>query len=254
MTVSAKLGTCDLVVPFPGRREPGRNTQSRDGILAHAHRADGEAVNHVQPGDMGQHRFVHGHNDIPLHHHVIFCVGVVFPINPEGVNGCAQGRILLAHDPVNARVVGIPVELLCQNMNDGRFLFRRRPGDHFGPEWNREADQQNALHQRDETFEVIRDVTLDANVIGFRVLRLAEPENGVKEIRQPAHKKRAHQGMDVNNQVVHVLAMLGRKERQVQELFFNQVIKSVCHRSNLAGWFQRHYRVRPSTRPFSPDK
>src|SRR5207249_11733565 len=44
-------------------------------------------------------------------------------------------------------------------------------------------------------------------------------------------------GMYVHNQVVNVLAMLGRKERQVQELFFTQVIKSVCHRSNLAGWF-----------------
>jgi hypothetical protein len=46
-----------------------------------------------------------------------------------------------------------------------------------------------------------------ADIIGLRVARAAETEEGIDKIGQPTHEERDHQPVDVADEVVNVLAL-----------------------------------------------
>src|SRR6185312_13310334 len=71
----------------------------------------------------------------------------------------------------------------------------------------------------------------DADVIGPGMVRLPEAKQRVQKIPEPADKQHAHQGMNINNQVVHVLAVFGGQDGQGENAVLKPVSECVCHRS-----------------------
>src|SRR5262249_19611800 len=108
---------------------------------------------------------------------------------------------------------------LRDDLNDGRILVLGEFVDRPAPERDRDEQQQDGFHAGDREFDVARGVAFDAGVIGFGIARAVEAEEDEREVRDPADEQRDHQPVNVNDQVVHALAVFRRERWQLQQFF-----------------------------------
>jgi hypothetical protein len=62
-------------------------------------------------------------------------------------------------------------------------------------------------------------MALHANVIGLGIARAVEAEKCVNEIGEPAYEQNYHEQVNVDNQIINVLAMFGGENRQSYKFF-----------------------------------
>ena len=72
---------------------------------------------------------------------------------------------------------------------------------------HREGEVQRANRSAElmSAEEIIRIAKI---AVGLGISRLAEPEEGIDKVSQPADEQRDHQPVNVNHQIIHILAML----------------------------------------------
>ena len=112
----------------------------------------------------------------------------------------------------------IPVKLLADRVDENRVLGLGKLIHPLGPKRNRKPDEQHGLDEDDGKFQVRRDATLDAFVVGDRMFAFAETQQDINEKDRPAEKERAHEPVAELDDVIDLVAVLGSIRRHADEL------------------------------------
>ena len=214
----AKLRAINLVTASVRRHKPAGNPQAGNRVLTHAHGDDFQRVDHVLGADIHDDRLADGDVDLIEQLHVVLAVRVG-RIHAKDVVELDEFHVLPAEFAIEAGVTGVPGVLLGDDLNNGG-IFRRRKFIHgLGPQRHGDEDQQHGLDAGDGEFDIGRGVAFDPDIIGLGLARAAEAVHGIEKINDPADEQHDHQPVDVDDQVVNVLAVLRGQRRQAEDMF-----------------------------------
>ncbi len=108
----------------------------------------------------------------------------------------------------------IPAKLLADGMDHDRVLILGKLIYALGPKRDRETDEQNGFDQHHGKFQVRGNTALNALVVGDRMAAFAEAHENVDEIGGPTDEKRSHEPMAKLDDVIDLVAVLGKVRRQ----------------------------------------
>src|SRR5262249_35894785 len=155
--------------------EPHRNTETRHGVLLHAHFVQPEAVDDVLARQVHEDRTVDRQVQLIDRRHVVLGIWIR-TIETDRIVRADQLRTGAPAPAVRAVVVAVPRELLADHANDNRFVLRREIPYALGPRRDRVEDQQHHLDDDDAYLEPLRQLSLRAGVARLRVGALTESE------------------------------------------------------------------------------
>ena len=210
MAGTAELGADDVILASDDGPEPHRDHCSRNGVLAHAHVLEREAVDDVLRGEVDDDGLAVDEMHFVFGNDIVLASGIV-GIKAERVRAIEEAGVNAAENAVCSGVVEIPRKLLADGADaHGIGLgWKLVAGHAFAPKREAETEEEHGLDEHDAEFEVGGGFALHAVVVGFRVPRFVKAEDGVKEIADPANEKEGHEPVAELEQVIDGAAVLG---------------------------------------------
>src|SRR5439155_7565230 len=168
MAKTAKLGANYLVRTGLEWCEPDRNERTRDRVTTDAHVWQEEIVNHIFRGKFKNNWAIHRHMKFALRNDIVFAGGIV-GIEAHRIRVGHKADIAPAKLSVRPSQLKIPAKLLANDVDDERFLARRKLIHLLCPERNRKSKQEYGLDQDNREFQMRRDGASYAMVIRSRL-------------------------------------------------------------------------------------
>jgi len=151
------------------------------------------------------------------HYDVVLAGGIIW-IETERIRICDEIDVSAAELAVRSGQMERPVELLADNMDENCVLGGWKIVHALSPERNGESKQEHRLDQNDGEFQMCRDATAYAGVIGPGLPAFVEADQNENEKRRPAHEERAHEPMGELKNVIDLVTMLGGIGRLTEKL------------------------------------
>src|ERR1041385_4194752 len=174
-------------------------------------------VNHIFGGKLNDDGTIDRHMQFTERDNIVFTGRIVW-IKTKRIRVGDETDIAAAKLAIRSRQMKVPVELLTDGMNKDRIFGRRKFVHALGPQWNREAEQQNRLDQNDRELEVRRYSTPHAGMIGRGMTAFAKADQNENKKKRPTNEERAHKPMGKLENMIDLIAVLGRIRRLTKKL------------------------------------
>src|SRR5258708_27203943 len=144
--------------------------------------------------------------------------GRIIWIETERIRICDEIDVAAAELAVRSGQMKRPVELLADNMDEKCVLSGWKVVHALSPERNGESKQEHCFDQNDGEFQMCRDPTTHAGMIGAGLPAFVEADQNENEKRRPAHEERAHEPMGELKNVIDLVTVLRGVRRLAEKL------------------------------------
>src|SRR5436190_7318722 len=141
-----------------------------------------------------------------LRNDIVFAGGIV-GIEAHRIRVGYKADIAPAKLSVWPRQLKIPAKLLANDVDNERFLARRKLIHTLCPKRNRKSKQEYGLDQDNREFQMRRDAAPHTVVIRGRVPPFPEANQDKNKKRRPTEKKRAHEPVAKLEDMVDLISM-----------------------------------------------